>query len=166
MVGRFYLKTVAGLKSPETMLDEFIQVNGINAQILTFDEEVATCKQAQVLERSTPIVKTIVLAHAKGFALVILEASKKVDLRKVENTLDTKKARLATPEEVEHVTGYEVGGVPPISVYGTPTLIDEGVLTHTWVLCGGGNSFSLLKITAKEILAHAFEPQVVNVALC
>lgn len=146
------------------MLEEFIEVNGINAQILTFDEEVATCKQAKQMEQVTPVVKTILLAHEQGFALAILEGTQKVDFSKIETILHTKKVRLATFEEVAEVTGYEVGAVPPISIYGTPTLIDEKVMTHAWVLAGGGTTFSLLKITPKQILEHAYEPQVVSIA--
>ncbi len=146
------------------MLDDYIQTNGLNATILHFEEEVAHCAQARVLEKTHPIVKTIVLAHDKGYALAIVEGTKHVDLEAIKALLETHKVRLATPEEVEQVTGYSVGGVPPISIYGTPTLIDEGVLTHAWVVAGGGDKNSLLKIQTRDILEHAYEPTVVHVA--
>ncbi|MEK6821280.1 MAG: YbaK/EbsC family protein [archaeon] len=146
------------------MLDDFIETNQISAQILTFDEEVATCAQAKMVEKATPVVKTIVLAHSKGFALAVVEMSKKVDISAVARILETSAVRLSTPEEVESVTGYAVGGVPPISVYGNPTLIDEGVLSHAWVVAGGGDAKSLLKIMTKDILAHAFEARVEKIS--
>jgi prolyl-tRNA editing enzyme YbaK/EbsC (Cys-tRNA(Pro) deacylase) len=142
------------------MLEDFIQTNGINAQILTFDEEVATSRQAREMEQNLPIVKTILLAHEKGFVLAILHSRDKISFSKIEAILSTKNIRLATPAEVEEVTGYVVGGVPPISIYGSPTLIDEKVLTHAWVMAGGGTPFALLKINTKDILAHAYEPVV------
>ncbi len=146
------------------MLPEFLETNQITAQILTFDEEVKNCKQAMALEKTNPIVKSILFTHEKGFVLVILEGTQKTDLKALETLLQTQHARLATPEEVENVTGYEVGAVPPISIYGVPTLIDEGVLKHVWVVCGGGDKFSLLKIQSKDILVHAWEAKVVKVA--
>ncbi len=145
------------------MLEDFIQTNGINAQILTFDEEVATSRQAREMEQNLPIVKTILLAHEKGFVLAILNSRDKISFPKIETILSTKNIRLATPTEVEEVTGYPVGGVPPISIYGSPTLIDEKVLIHTWAMAGGGTPFALLKITTKDILTHAYEPVVENI---
>lgn len=144
------------------MLPDFIASNAINAEILTFHEEVASSKQAQLLETTLPVVKTLVLAHDQGFVLAVLEGRQKVHMPAIEKTLNVAHVRLATPEEVEQVSGYPVGGVPPISVYGVPTLIDEQVLTYAWVIAGGGDRFSLLKIQSKDILAHAFEPRVVK----
>lgn len=142
------------------MLEDFFQTNGINAQILTFDEEVATSRQAREMEQNLPIVKTILLAHQGGFVLAILNSRDKISFPKIEAILSTKNIRLATPTEVEEVTGYMVGGVPPVSIYGSPTLIDEKVLTHPWAMAGGGTPFALLKISTKDILAHAYEPVV------
>lgn len=147
------------------MLTDYIETNNISAQILTFDEEVSSSTRATALERTLPGVKTILFAHSKGFTLVILEGSKKVNVRALGEVEDTSHVRLATPEEVIEVTGYAVGGVPPISIYGTRTLIDEGVLAHAWVCGGGGDSFSLVKIQVKDILAHAFDVKVVKIAL-
>lgn len=147
------------------MLDDFIETNEINAEIKVFDVEVKTSAQARLAEQSHPIVKTILLAHDQGFILAILNASQKIDIRIIASLLKTKNVRLATPEEVETVTGYEVGGVPPISIYGTPTLIDPAILNSAWVLAGGGNKFSLLKIQSKDIVTHAYEPVLEKISL-
>ena len=146
------------------MLDEYITVNGLNAEIMHFDAEVANSKQAAATGSSFPGVKTILFAHEKGFVLTIVEWEKKVDTAAIATLLETKNIRLATPAEVEAVTGYEVGGVPPISIYGTQTLIDENVIKHAWVIAGGGDKFSLLKIQTKDILEHAFEARVEKIA--
>ncbi len=146
------------------MLDEYIDVNGINAEIMHFDTEVANSRQSAQAGGSFPGVKTILFAHEKGFVLAIVEGTKKVDTLAIARILDTKNVRLATPAEVEQVTGYEVGGVPPISIYGTQTLIDEHVLSHAWVISGGGDKFSLMKIQSKDILEHAFEARVEKIA--
>ncbi|MFH0970801.1 MAG: YbaK/EbsC family protein [Candidatus Diapherotrites archaeon] len=146
------------------MLDEFIEnTEGISAQILSFDEEVATCKQAQALEKTIPIVKTIVLTHTEGHLLAILLSNDKVDYGAIQQLTGKKEVRLATHEEVEPCTGYKVGGVPPISIYGIPTLLDEKVLSHHWVLAGGGDSFSLLKIQSNDIRTYGFEVNVARI---
>ncbi|MDP2666174.1 MAG: YbaK/EbsC family protein [Candidatus Diapherotrites archaeon] len=148
------------------MLDLFIASNDILAQIIHFDEDVSHSHQAAGLEKTYPIVKTIV-CYTGGkdpLILAILEATQKVDFQKIKALLGVSEVRLATPEEVLNATGYEVGGVPPISIYGSPTLIDPGVLTHPWVACGGGDTHSLLKIQSADILKWAFEPRVEPIA--
>lgn len=145
------------------MLADYIETNRISAQILTFDEKVGTSTRAALLEKTLPGVKTILFAHAEGHTLVVLEGSKKVDIPALTHLLGVKNVHLATPDEVEAVTGYSIGGVPPISIYGTPTLIDEGVLAHAWVAAGGGDSFSLLKIQTRDIVEHAFDARVVAI---
>jgi prolyl-tRNA editing enzyme YbaK/EbsC (Cys-tRNA(Pro) deacylase) len=150
------------------MLEDFLESNDINAQLLAFEEEVARCENVSKLEQRIPSCKSIVFAYTtkKGreYAIVILEGSKKADWNALKQLLHAEKVRMATPEEVKQVTGYEIGAVPPISIFGTKAYIDQGVLEHHWVLCGGGTRFSLLKIQSKDILEHAFEPEIVNVA--
>ena len=146
------------------MLDEYIDVNGLKAEIMHFNEEVSNSRQSAQVGGSFPGVKTILFAHEKGFVLAIVEGIKKVDTQAIARILDTKNVRLATPNEVENVTGYKVGGVPPISIYGTQTLIDEQVMKHAWVMGGGGDTFSLLKIQTKDILEHAYEARVEKIA--
>ncbi|MEK6902329.1 MAG: YbaK/EbsC family protein [archaeon] len=147
------------------MLEDFIETNEIMAEIKVFDVEVKTSAQAELAEQSHPVVKTIVLAHDKGFVLAILLATQKVDFSAIAHLLKTAHVRLATPGEVEEVPGYEVGAVPPISIYGTPSLIDPAVFNHPWVLAGGGTKFALLKMQSKDILTHAYEPLVEKIAL-
>ncbi len=146
------------------MLDEYIDVNGVKAEIMHFNTEVSNSQQAATVETTFPGVKTILFAHEKGFVLAILEGTKKADTQAIATILNTTNVRLATPAEVENVTGYEVGGVPPISIYGTQTLIDENVMKHAWVIAGGGDKFSLMKIQTRDILEHAYEAQVVKIA--
>ena len=153
------------------MLEEFLQENGLQAQILRFEEEVAHCRQVEALERTLPVVKTIVWTYErkdsegkarKGHVLAILEGRARVDKEKLAIACgaDIQTLRLATREETLECTGYEIGGIPPVGIYGIPTRIDEDVLKHPWVIAGGGDNYSLLKIQSKELLEHAFEPKV------
>ena len=62
------------------------------------------------------------------------------------------------------ITGYEIGSVPPISIYGTKTLVDKKVMEKETVFAGGGDKNSVLKISPKEILEFGFEVQVKDIA--
>lgn len=148
------------------MLEDFIQANDVKGKIIRFDEEVARCSQVAELEEYTPVAKSILFAceEGKGFVLAIVEGKKKISQSKLAHAVGAKHCRLATPEEVLSSTGYEVGGVPPISIYGIQTILDPGVLTHEWVLAGGGDKFSLLKIRPEEITRTGWEVRVEDIA--
>ncbi|MBI2598167.1 MAG: hypothetical protein HYW50_03150, partial [Candidatus Diapherotrites archaeon] len=56
------------------------------------------------------------------------------------------------------------GSVPPVSIYGVKTLVDRKVLEKEVVYAGGGDDFSVLKISPKEIVEHGFEVQIEDIA--
>ncbi|QQR92387.1 MAG: YbaK/EbsC family protein [Candidatus Iainarchaeum archaeon] len=147
------------------MLEDFIQANDVKGKIITFEQEVAHCSQVAEIEEYTPVAKSILFAcEDKGFVLAIVEGKKKINQTKLAHAIGTKHCRLATAEEVLSVTGYEAGGVPPISIYGIPTILDPGVLAHEWVLTGGGDKFSLLKIRSEEITRVGWDVRVEAIA--
>ena len=61
--------------------------------------------------------------------------------------------RLATPEEVKQITGFDVGAVPPVGVE-VETIIDKKVLENNFVIGGGGRIDRLVKLNPKRIVEH------------
>jgi prolyl-tRNA editing enzyme YbaK/EbsC (Cys-tRNA(Pro) deacylase) len=89
------------------------------------------------------IIKTIVVNCGGEFRAYILRGTKRLDVKSLG-------CRLATPEEVLSVTGYPVGGVPP--VLGIPVFIDEELLSEDYVYGGGGDDHSLLKFRPRDLV--------------
>jgi Uncharacterized conserved protein len=89
------------------------------------------------------IIKTIVVNCGGEFRAYILRGTKRLDVKSLG-------CRLATPEEVLSVTGYPVGGVPP--VLGIPVFIDEELLSEDYVYGGGGNDHSLLRFRPRDLV--------------
>jgi prolyl-tRNA editing enzyme YbaK/EbsC (Cys-tRNA(Pro) deacylase) len=89
------------------------------------------------------IIKTIVVNCGGEFRAYILRGTKRLDVKSLD-------CRLATPEEVLSVTGYPVGGVPP--VLGIPVFIDEELLSEDYVYGGGGDDHSLLKFRPRDLV--------------
>ena len=71
---------------------------------------------------------------------------------------------MADGEQVEAITGYPIGAVPP---FGHPqpleTLLDEGVLQQEEVLGGGGETNALMRVAVSE-LQRVTDGRVVDVA--
>jgi prolyl-tRNA editing enzyme YbaK/EbsC (Cys-tRNA(Pro) deacylase) len=82
-----------------------------------------------------------------------------VDLDKLSKALGP--VRLATPREVEEITGFKVGAVPPIGVR-VRTIIDPKVLENKRVIGGGGGIDRLLEIDPRRILEYQ-EAEIIDV---
>lgn len=150
------------------MLEEFIEANGLLAKIIKLEKEVASSKAAAAAMKVglADIAKTIVLVNPKtkiGVLAVVLGHCT-VDLEKLSAAAKEGDLEPAIPKQVLEITGYETGGVPPISIYGVKTFIDKKVMEKEAVYAGGGDEFSILKISTKEIEAHAFEAQVEDIS--
>ena len=100
------------------------------------------------LERSANTIvvasKGAELAHA---ACVVLATTALDVNRVVRREMGVRKASFAAAEPVRALTGMEIGGVTP---FGLPddlaVLVDARVMDSEWIVLGGGNRSSKLKI--------------------
>ncbi len=137
------------------------RVAGYDTEFIKFEENVKTVAQAENLldVSSEEIVKSLVVIGEEPL-LCIVPGNRSVDFTKLTEMYgDT---RLATPKEVKDVTGYEIGGVPPIA--DIKVLIDERIMEKRYVYGGGGNERTLLKISPEDILKINKETEVVDIA--
>ena len=148
------------------MLEEFIHANRLSAKVFETTKEVHTAAKAaaEMEGDNEAVVKSIVLVGSdQESVLVILLGKDKIDLQKVKKVLGLKDMWLAEPKEVLERTGYEIGGVPPISIYGIKTIIDKKVLEKEDVVCGGGTPNHLMRIKVKEIMENVDDISVEDV---
>jgi len=114
-------------------------------------------KVAQVIGTDpAAIVQSLLWCAADGaFALVIAGGMAKVDPQKLAAATGRVGWALASPALVREITGYVVGGVPPVGPgYGArfPVLIDRAVMTHPVVFSGGGHEAVLLCLLPRDIV--------------
>jgi len=94
---------------------------------------------------------TIVVA-SKGatptFAACVLLATTSLDVNTVvRREMGVRKVSFANAEAVMQLTGMEIGGVTPFGLpTGIPVLVDAAVMGPPWVVLGGGNRSSKLKV--------------------
>ena len=132
-------------------LEDLVQRAG--GEILNLEKPVKTVEQA-VEASGFPkerIVKSIVLMSREGPILVVARGESRVSFKKLREIVG--KVRMAKPEEVLKITGYEVGSVPPVGV-DIRTIVDRRVLENDYVLGGGGSHNRLLKIDPGKIVEY------------
>ncbi len=70
--------------------------------------------------------KSLLLKVNNDFKMFVLPGNQKLDSKKVKMVTSAKKIRFATPEEVEDITGTQIGAVYPFGIIaGVPMYVDE-----------------------------------------
>jgi prolyl-tRNA editing enzyme YbaK/EbsC (Cys-tRNA(Pro) deacylase) len=143
-------------------LEAFLAAHHVAGEVVRMPAHTPTVETAaQVLGTTVErIAKSLLFLLEQGQAgaqplLVIANGTARIDYRSVAGCvgLSRKRVRLADAATVQAITGYPVGGVPPL---GHPrplrTLIDRRVLAEPVVYAGGGALDALLRIAPAEIV--------------
>ena len=106
--------------------------------------------------RSSGAANTIVVA-SKGaeprYAACVLLATTSLDVNNVvRREMGVRKASFAGPDPVRALTGMEIGGVTPFGLPADlPVLVDGRVMEPDWVILGGGNRSSKLRLAPETL---------------
>ena len=136
-------------------LEEFIKENGLAAEIINTMSPTLTVEQSFKFFKcnADDILKSIVVVTDEGeYYLVILQGDRRIKSKKLKQLLKVRDLRLASPKQVEAVSGYKIGNVPPISV-NLPVIVDELVVERDRIFyAGGGAASRSIKIELNELL--------------
>ena len=100
------------------------------------------------------IAKSLVFAAGDRHVLVIASGVNRVDEAKLAALCGFPLTRAAAPA-VREMTGYAIGGVPPVAHQQTPAavFIDEDLLAHDVIWAAAGSPNAVVRLTAAELLA-------------
>lgn len=135
-------------------LQKYIEANNIEAEILTMMNRVHSVDAASS-ELGVPperFIKTVVFLADDKVILAIVNGIDRASSKRIGKVLDISPPRLASPEEAFNLTGFEVGGTPPIAISNASVLIDTRVMEMPEVIGGGGTDRHLLRIRPEEIV--------------
>lgn len=149
-------------------LSDFLEKRGIDAEIIDTGVETATVvASSEVLGLSRrKIAKSIVFRSDVGAIVAIMRGDQRVSNRKLAEKISAKNVELADPQTVEEVTGYSVGGVPPVGHNHSMDIIyvmDRKLLECDRVYAGGGDNRSQLSIRVKDIL-RLVNPKIADIS--
>jgi prolyl-tRNA editing enzyme YbaK/EbsC (Cys-tRNA(Pro) deacylase) len=111
-------------------------------------EEAARAVGAEVGQ----IVKSLVFVGERGY-LFLVSGKNRLDLRKAQ-ALVGGPLRRATPEEVKALTGFAIGGVPPVGhIQPLPAFLDRDLWAYPQIWAAGGSPRALFALAPEELLA-------------
>jgi len=137
-------------------------IRELGGEIIRIGKPVKTVEQAVRATSSTrrQVIKSLLFISQKGPVLAIVNGESRVDLKKLSQIVGS--VRLATPQEVKRITGYEAGAVPPVGV-NVKTVVDPAVLENEFVIGGGGRIDTLSKLKPEKIVEYQ-RAQVVDIS--
>lgn len=132
---------------------EALAALGVDFEVMECDPELAdtaafVAAYGVPLERSA---NTIVVA-SKGaeptYVACVVLATTSLDVNNVvRREMGVRKASFAAADPVRELTGMEIGGVTPFGLPpDLPVLVDSRVMEPDWVVLGGGNRSSKLRV--------------------
>ena len=138
-------------------LGEYMQAHGIQGEILHLSVTTPTVEAAALAVSAMPeqIIKSILFMVDEQPVLAIACGKSIIDRRVIADLygVGKKRVKLATPDMVIDISGYEVGAMPPFG-HRQPltTLIDPRVLDSPESYAGGGAVDALVRLNPQEIL--------------
>ena len=130
---------------------------GIEHEIVEIDPEYADT--AQFCERygypPERSANTILVASRKEpivFCACVVLASTNLDVnRRVRKLMGVRRVSFASAEQTRELTGMMIGGVTPFGLpEGVPIYVDEGIEGLDYVILGGGNRSTKVKMAGSE----------------
>jgi prolyl-tRNA editing enzyme YbaK/EbsC (Cys-tRNA(Pro) deacylase) len=138
-------------------LQAYVDQHGISGEILYLDDRTPTVDIAAraVGTRPEQIAKSILFLIDEQPVLAITCGIAYVERRAIAALygVGRKRVKLASPDIVLEIAGYEVGAMPPFAHrQPLPTLIDRRVLEQPEVYAGGGAENALVRLFPQDIL--------------
>jgi Cys-tRNA(Pro) deacylase len=132
----------------------FLRSAGAEARLEELGEDGSTAQAAAeaVGCRLDQIVKSLVVICDDEPVLVLVPGDRRGDTRKVARAVGARRARIARPDEVVAITGFEPGAVAP---FPQPrirrVLVDGTLLVHRLVWVGAGSERHLAALSPVEL---------------
>ncbi len=157
-------------KAPRTQAMRVLAARKIPFQVHTFPETIRDAVQvaASIGYPPAQVYKTlVVLREASGQAdgpfptdsavplLVMLPADQELDLRAFARAIGTRRARMATHDQAEQLTGLRVGGISALALLNRRFVvyIDKRALDHEEILVSGGQRGVDLQLRVADLIA-------------
>ena len=140
---------------PVERVADVLRRAGVEARIEEFPEGTPTAEAAARAAGCGlgQIVKSLVFEAGGRFLVAMVPGDQRADRRKVALAAGTRRARVASAEEVEDATGFAPGAVAPFPLPGVDRLfIDRRLLTQELVWTGAGSEYHLAAIAPPDLV--------------
>lgn len=141
------------LKASAERVLEALRAAGVSAEVKQFSESTRTAEEAAAAVGTTvgQIVKSLVFLAGDTPILALVSGTNRADMAKLAAAAGAK-VRRADADTVRGVTGYAIGGVPPLG-HSTPlrTFLDRDLLQYATVWAAAGTPNAVFEVSPREL---------------
>jgi prolyl-tRNA editing enzyme YbaK/EbsC (Cys-tRNA(Pro) deacylase) len=140
---------------PVERVADVLRRGGAEARIEEFAQGTPTAEAAAQAAGCAlgQIVKSLVFEAGGRFVVAMVPGDRRADRAKVALAAGTRKARVASAEEVEAATGFAPGAVAPFPLPGVDrVLIDRRLLTQELLWIGAGSEHHLAAVSPPDLI--------------
>lgn len=132
---------------------EFFKSKNLLIDYIKTEKSTASSKDAASVIHCNvdEIAKSIVFECNGDAILVLLEGDKKVNVEKLEKEVKHT-VKKADPKFIIQKTGFEAGGVAPITNENTEIYIDDGINKHEYIWVSAGSKNEVIKLSTEGLL--------------
>jgi len=147
------LASVEALASLEPAFAAVLEAHGVPSEMILLSESARTAAQAAAAcgVGVAQIVKSLVFLAGDEPILVLVSGANQADERRL-TSLSGRSVRRADAAAVRAVTGFAIGGVPPLA-HPQPlrVFIDRDLLTHDRLIAAAGTPHAVFPITPADL---------------
>lgn len=133
-------------------LTMILQEKEVQYEIIHHEKQIRTAQEGAEyfgieIGQTAP---TLVMKSEKGYIAMIVSGSRgRMNLEEAAGMIGCNQLKMATPKEVEQITGYTVGSVS--LVLSLPCIVDRGLFRYPFIYGGTGEPLSTLKLDPNAI---------------
>ena len=137
-----------------SVVTEHLEQRGIGFELIPHRQADTSTEEARALGVDAgEVLKTLAVRTGSGYVLVVIPASRRLDLHLVREALGDSHARLASEEELgRDFADYQLGALPPLgALLGSELYVDPEVLGHDTVAFAAGSQTESVKLRTDEL---------------
>ena len=131
--------------------ERLLEEQGLAGRVVRLEADTRTAQlAAEALGTEVgAIVKSLVLLVDGVPRLAMVSGDRRGDLEAIARLFDGTKAEMARGSQVKEITGFAIGGVPPL--LGLPALMDRSLFRYAEVWAAAGSPYAVFPIAPAEL---------------
>ncbi len=134
---------------------ETLRALGVETEVVEFPQSTRTAQEAAAAIGTTvgQIVKSLLFLADGKPVLALVSGSNRLDVRKLSRWVGAEHVERADADTVRAVTGYAIGGVPPVGrSQPLPIFLDQDLLQYDVVYAAAGTPQAVFAIAPSRLL--------------
>ena len=135
--------------------ERLLEEQGLAGRVVRLEQNTRTAQMAaEALGTDVgAIVKSLVVMADGSPAVALVSGDRRADLSKIAKLLGAESAEMARGSQVKEITGFAIGGVPPL--LGVPALMDPGLFRFETVWAAAGSPYAVFPIAPAQLQSLA-----------